>query len=174
MREHALLSCILVALQAHCHLLFSSQSTHCCWHTSAQEGVHTQPGLRGHGREWSCGQIHMGRDPVLAAWGPAASVSWLRDRQVPILCPVTQESWRGCLIRSTGLHFHYHFVSGTLFLLSSCLPNFDPLCFCGAPGSWILGSQLCIDLLKLPFPSSFSPGWVLSQTKACPWYQFTL
>lgn len=57
----------------------------------------------------------------------------------------------GGWLRSTGLLFKYHFVSGTLFLLLGCLPHFDPSCFLTlgffmVPGSFMLGSQLCLDL----------------------------
>lgn len=57
----------------------------------------------------------------------------------------------GGWLRSTGLLFQYHFVSGTLFLPLGCLPHFDPSCFLTlgffvVPGSLTLGSQLCLDL----------------------------
>lgn len=65
--------------------------------------------------------------------------------------PVTMESWHGRWLRSTGLLFQYHFVSGTLYLLLGCLPHFDPSCFLTlgffvVPGSLMLGSQFCLDL----------------------------
>lgn len=55
-----------------------------------------------------------------------------------------------------------------------CIPNFDPLCFLTLGFCVIPGSQLHFDLPESPFPSSFSPGWVLSHPKACPWYHLIL